>query len=94
MSRLPDIKSVLSGIAGKDLKAPAIESPEGTRAWLEVSPMAQFFDLLDQAGRCRRLARDSADAKARDRFLEVAGECASRREARSGNPTAGPCSDD
>jgi hypothetical protein len=27
--------------------------------------MAQSFDLLDQAERCRRLARDSADANAR-----------------------------
>ena len=85
MSRLPDIKSVLSGIAGKDLEAPATESPEGTRAWLEVSPMAQSFDLLDQAERCRRLTRDSANAKARDRFLELGGECARRREIRKPN---------
>jgi hypothetical protein len=49
--------------------------------------MAQSFDLLEQAGRCRRLARDSTDANARDRFLELADQYTAQGAAREDQET-------
>ncbi len=41
---------------------------------LRVSPMAQSLHLHEQAGRCRRLARDSTDPNLRDCLLELADQ--------------------
>ena len=92
MSRLPDIKSVLSGIAGKDLEAPAIESPEGTRAWLEVSPMAQSFDFSIKPSVAAASPATPLTQKRATAFSSSAVNA--QGGARSGNPTAGPFSDD
>jgi hypothetical protein len=43
--------------------------------------MAQSFYLLEQAERCRRLARDSTDATLRDSLLKLAEEYAVRANA-------------
>ena len=43
--------------------------------------MAQSFDPFEQAGRGRRLARDSADTNLRDRLLELVDEDAARATA-------------
>jgi hypothetical protein len=40
--------------------------------------MAQLFYLLEQAERCRRLARDSTDPVLRDSLLKLADEYAAR----------------
>jgi hypothetical protein len=40
--------------------------------------MAQFFYLLEQIERCRRLARDSTDPVLRDSLLRLADEYAAR----------------
>jgi hypothetical protein len=43
--------------------------------------MAQSLHLREQAGRCRRLARDSTDPVLRDRLLKLAEEYAARTGA-------------
>jgi hypothetical protein len=43
--------------------------------------MAQSFHLLEQAERCRRLARDSTDAALRDSLLKLAVDYAVRANA-------------
>jgi hypothetical protein len=68
MSRLSDIKSIQSNIAGGGLKAPATESPEGDSRLVASESDGAVF--LEQAERCRRLAH--ADANLRDRFLKFA----------------------
>jgi hypothetical protein len=44
--------------------------------------MAQSFHLLEQAERCRRLARDSTDPTLRESLLKLAEEYAARASAR------------
>jgi hypothetical protein len=56
--------------------------------------MAQSFYLLEQAERCRRLARDSTDPALRDSLLKLAEEYAAQASARENERTtvwqAGP----
>jgi len=61
-------------IVGNDVRASATESPDGTPAAQRVSPMAESFQLRDQAERCHRLARDSSDPNLRDSVLGLAEE--------------------
>jgi hypothetical protein len=49
--------------------------------------MAQSFYLLEQAERCRRLARDSTDAVLRDDLLKLAEEYAARAGAQENEGT-------
>ena len=64
------------------MQAPATESPQGGHsALLRVSPMAQSLHLHEQAERCRRLTRDSADVNLRGRLLELADDYAARAAA-------------
>jgi hypothetical protein len=44
--------------------------------------MAQSFQLREQAGRCRRPARDSTDPTLRDRLPGLAGEYTTGANAR------------
>jgi len=50
--------------------------------------MTQFFHLRDQAERCRRLARDSADLSLRDSLLRLADEYTARAAALENDGTA------
>jgi hypothetical protein len=50
--------------------------------------MDQPFCLLEQAERCRRLARDSTDPVLRDSLLNLAGEYTARASARENDGTA------
>jgi hypothetical protein len=43
--------------------------------------MAQSFHLLEQAERCRRLARDTTDPVLRDSLLKLADDYAARASA-------------
>ena len=43
--------------------------------------MRSLYTFHEQAERCRRLARDSADANARGRLLELADDYAARAAA-------------
>jgi len=52
--------------------------------------MAHSFDLLEQAGRCRRLARDSTNANARDRFLELTDQYTAQGAAMEDQETETP----
>jgi hypothetical protein len=47
--------------------------------------MAQSFHLREQAERCRRLARDSADPTLRDSLLKLADESTARASAPEDN---------
>jgi hypothetical protein len=46
--------------------------------------MAQSFDLREQAGRCRRLARGSTDTTLRASLLDLADEYTARAAALEG----------
>jgi hypothetical protein len=50
--------------------------------------MDQPFYLLEQAERCRRLARDSTDASLRDNLLKLAEEYTARASAEENDGTA------
>ena len=50
--------------------------------------MAQLFYLLEQAERCRRLARDSTDSALRDSLRLHAEEYAARADAEEENDGA------
>jgi len=50
--------------------------------------MDQPFYILEQAERCRRLARDSTDASSRDSLLELAGKYTARASAGENDGTA------
>jgi hypothetical protein len=52
-----------------------------------VSPMAQPFYLLEQAERCRRLARDSTDPALRDSLLKLADEYTAQANIREDDDT-------
>ena len=43
--------------------------------------MARSFYLLEQAERCRRLARDSTDPSVRDRLFKLADEYTAKADA-------------
>jgi hypothetical protein len=47
--------------------------------------MAQSFYLVEQAERCRRLARDSTDPVLRDSLFKLADEYAARASAQEEN---------
>jgi hypothetical protein len=49
--------------------------------------MAQSFHLLEQAERCRRLARDSTDPTLRDSLLKLVDEYAARAGAQKNEDT-------
>ena len=49
--------------------------------------MAQSFHLLEQAERCRRLARDSTDPTLRDSLLKLVDEYAARAGAQENEDT-------
>jgi len=49
--------------------------------------MAQSFYLLEQAERCRRLARDSTDPVLRDSLFKLAEEYAARASAEENEDT-------
>ena len=65
-----------------------LRAPMGTPAAQRVSPMAESFQLRDQAERCRRLARDSTDSNLRDSLLGLAGEYTARANAKENDDTA------
>jgi hypothetical protein len=50
--------------------------------------MAESFHLREQAGRCRRLARDSTDLNLRDSLLRLAEEYTARASAQENDDTA------
>jgi hypothetical protein len=50
--------------------------------------MAESFHLREQAGRCRRLARDSTDPNLRDSLLRLAEEYTERASAQETDDTA------
>jgi hypothetical protein len=50
--------------------------------------MAQSFYLVEQAERCRRLARDSSDLALRDSLLRLAEEYAARANRERNDGTA------
>jgi hypothetical protein len=63
---------------------------------LRVRPMVHSLELLEQAERCRRLARDSIDPAVRESLLTLAVEYGARAASLEGpaRKTLGADSDD
>jgi hypothetical protein len=69
-------------------RAPATESPVGDSRSQARESDGRIFHLREQAGRCRRLARDSTDPNLRDRLFRLAEEYAARASAQETEDTA------
>jgi hypothetical protein len=55
-----------------------MEARMDSRLVFRVSPMVQSLHLREQAGRCRRLARDSTDEDVRLSLFKLADEYSAR----------------
>jgi hypothetical protein len=80
LSRPPDITAVRLTYYRQGPKAPVLRAPVGLPPIASES-MAQSLYFREQAGRCRRLARDCTDEHARDGLFKLANEYSARAAA-------------